>query len=140
MLNLQHWLDRLDGQIAGIRQLGAAVEYAAAFGNVTAAPAQFVIPVTDSSAENLLMTGVDQYPTATIGIAFVVRNVADPRGQASHAELLALRQATAARLLNWQPADAERPVEYAGGRLLAHPDQDLWWQDNYRTVFNLRAL
>ena len=101
----------------------------------------FVLPGQDNAqASRLAGQVVDQQVSATFGVLFAVRNVADAIGFAGNAALYALRNAVLASLLNWVPDVRFDAVNYANGRLQSFANQTLWWQDNYVTKFNIRAI
>ncbi|MDD5297661.1 MAG: hypothetical protein PHU46_12180 [Rhodocyclaceae bacterium] len=101
-----------------------------------AAPAAFVLRLAESGEKSQTYMRVEQRVSAVIGIVYALRNVADAKGAAAGADLEALRQAGRAALLGWHPEGAD-PFEFDAGALLAFKDGYLWWQDSYRTRYDI---
>ena len=74
--------------------------------------------------------------TVALGIVMAVRNVADPKGNAASVDMEALRIAVRTALLGWNATGTD-PFEFAAGGLLAFRDGHLWWQDSYRTAYDI---
>lgn len=136
----------IDEIIARLRTLDALKLVAGAAGfqtavesNPTVTPAAFVIPQAENPGRGLAVDVVMQLVEASIGIVFVVRNVADPHGVAAQQDLAPLRQAVKELLLGWIPADGHAPLERGVSNLLVFQDGHMWWQDIYMTSFYERS-
>ncbi|HVB67976.1 MAG TPA: hypothetical protein VNE67_08995 [Acetobacteraceae bacterium] len=127
----------IDGVIGQLKSLvptfGGNVAGAAAYAKAVEdqvwlpQPAAYVIPLDESAEPNQEEVGLYQLVTERIGVIVDLDNSADRRGQTTAAQLLALRYAVYAALLNWRPDwDQTNPTTnrearglyYAGGRLL----------------------
>ena len=63
---------------------------------------------------------------------------ADAKGAAANVDLEALRAAVRTALLGWSAPSCD-PFEFAAGGLLAFRDGFLWWQDAYRTAYDITS-
>jgi hypothetical protein len=108
--------------------------------NPTAWPAAFVFPLRDTPAPSQTLGIVEQRVTVTFGIALVVQNVQDARGDAAITALQPVRAAVLAALLGWSPNGAQSPVVYAGGRWISTHNGFFWWQDDFSCAFYLRSI
>ena len=135
MIDLAHWIERLSmrvptlaGRVAGAADLAAAAE------DAVAPPAAWVLREDEQAAPNERLQGpVRQRLRCRVSVVLAVENVADARGEAADADLLALRRAVFAALIGWTPPGAETPVELAAGGRLGFDDQILWWGDLFTT-------
>ncbi|KAB8037409.1 phage tail terminator protein [Janthinobacterium aquaticum] len=118
---------------------GAAGFQTAVESNPTVTPAAFVIPQTENPGPSLAVDVVMQLVQATVGIVFVVRNVADPHGVAAQQDLAPLRQAVKELLMGWVPVQDYAPLERGASNLLVFQDGHMWWQDIYMTSFYDRS-
>lgn len=134
--------DRLKDQVSAFRNnVGGAVDFAAAEGNLKSVPAAFVLPLMDKAGQNnLACGGVEQRVVERFGVALVVNNTSDARGNAAHTDLEPLRRAVIDALLNWQPSAEYDPCEYGGGRILKLNGKDLWWQLDFTTAYFERKV
>lgn len=134
-------IQRLDTSVAGLKFVGGAAEFsAAAEANPKATPAAFVILLADGAQPSGQSTGgVTQQVAVTLGVVYVVRNVADPAGAGGAADIASLREAGRAALLGWQPVADADPYEFVRGSLLAFRDGHIWWQDVYRSAIIVRS-
>lgn len=101
-----------------------------------AVPAAFVLRLADSGQPTLTFMRVEQRVAATFGIVYCVRNVADAKGGAAAGDLESVRAAGRAALLGWHPPGAD-PFEFDAGALLAFRDGYMWWQDSYRSHYDI---
>ena len=49
------------------------------------------------------------------------------------------RAALRTALLGWMPADADGPIEFAGGTLIKFENGQLWWNDRWRVPTLIRS-
>lgn len=130
---------RLQSQVAPptLNLVGGAAEFqAASDANPNAVPAAYVLRMSERGGERLTYGRTEQRVPTEIGIVMVVRNVADAKGNAASADMETLRGAVRTALLGWNAA-ATDPFEFAAGGLLAFRDGHLWWQDSYRTTYDI---
>lgn len=139
-LDLNLIVARVTAQVSALKRVAESMDIPSAADDLKAvAPAAYVLPLQDPAGPNALANAVSQQVTARFGVLLAVRNFRDPRGEAARSELTPLRSSVADALLNWQPGADYTPCEYGGGRLLQLTDQVLWWIDEYRTSFEVRA-
>jgi hypothetical protein len=117
---------------------GAAGFAAAADRNPTATPAAFVLRLSESAGASLTYSRIQQRVAVTAGIVIVVRNVSDATGSAAGADLEALRQIVRTSLLGWSPPGHD-PLEFDASALLAFKDGHLWWQEAYRSHYDITS-
>lgn len=117
---------------------GAAGFAAAADRNPNATPALFVLRLSESAAPSPVYARVEQRVSATVGIVIVVRNVSDAAGAAAGADLEALRAVVRSALLGWSP-NGHDPLEFESAALLIFKDGHLWWQDAYRSRYDITS-
>jgi hypothetical protein len=79
---------------------------------------------------------VEQRVPATVGVAICVRNVADAKGSGASLDLDTVRLAVRQSLLGWSPPGCD-PVQFDSGALLGFKSGYLWWQDIYRTTYDI---
>jgi len=128
------------GEVAALRHIGDAAGFqVASERNPPAHPAAFVLNTRQSGGPSGNVQRTRQKVAASVGIVLVVRNVADAQGGAAGADIDSLRGAVLAKLLGWSPTAAHGPLEFDNGQLLAFRDGYLWWQDSYRTYFQISA-
>ena len=141
-LDLRNWTARLQAQLgsAYFKQLGEAVDLAAAQADTRATPAAFVVPERESGGPNPIDSGVRQRVTVETGVLLAVRNYRGSRGAAGNQALRGVRIDVGNALVNWEPDDAADPVEYARGVLVAFNKSTLWWRDTYRTTYFIRKV
>jgi len=134
MLDLTPWVTRLQSQ-TDLKKVGLAVDLEAARRNLKQMPAAFVIYGREQVARNDDLSDVTQLIYAQVMVIIAVENAGASTGARNLADLKTISDQIDDRLLDWQPADADDPVEYAGGNLLGFGDQILWWGNNYATQY-----
>ncbi len=125
---------RLQERLAALplREIGQAPGLDAAMRGNRAAPAVYVIPLSERGQE-LPHTGeVDQLETRVFGVLQVLE-ARYPDAAGSVLDLADLRQAIKAALVGWVPeAETGEPVLFLGGELVQlEGDGALWWSDEY---------
>ena len=142
MLDINLWIARLRTQLDNtvVKTIGGAANIAAVQSDLKAAPGIFILPGAQTPGPNELANGVSQLVVVSIGVLFAVRNVADAKGAAGHNALSPLVVSVKDLFLGWQPVDALRPVEYAGGELVDYSELVLWWQEIYTTEIFYRHI
>lgn len=135
-------VERLRASCASLRAVDGAAEFAAVAGRVTTHPAAWVIPLGESAGENRFSAGfaTAQRVDTTFGVVLVVGDVSDQQGAAATELLTAIRREVQAALLGWMPAEATQPLVYAGGDALRFEAGLIWWQDEYTTAWEARAI
>ncbi len=122
--------------VGGAIELGAAKK-----ASPLATPACYVFPLADDAGEHeSAPNGVRQFVTARFGVAIAVKNVSDPRGMASEADLQSLVDGVRSALLGWMPAGCEKKIEFKGGALDSFPEQHVWWLEKFATGHTLYAF
>ena len=119
---------------------GAAGFQKASETNPAATPAAFVFLVRDVAGPNPVAPDVHQRVGAEIAVVLVIKNVADPQGNAAGQDMDTLRGEVKAVLLGWPPAAGCDALERGTGNLLAFREGHLWWQDTYNTAFYDRSV
>jgi len=139
-LDLGLIVTRLKEQVPALKQVEESTDRDSAIDSLKAVvPAAHVLPMRDAAGVNTLMNAVNQQITARFGVLLATRNVRDTRGVAAQGTLRPVRSAVADALLNWAPGEAYTPCQYGGGQILLLGDGVLWWLDEYRTTFEMRA-
>lgn len=126
---------RIKATVPELKLVGGAADFqAAAETNPTATPACYVFLMSenpDPSETDLLQQRV----SASIGIAFCVKNVKDAKGAIATDLLDVLRKKVKDQIFGWPPSEEHDPLERGVSRLLAFRDQHVWWQDLYSTAY-----
>lgn len=140
-VDLDSIAERLRAEVPALRHVGGAAEFVAAVDHVPAVPAAFVLPLREDALDSPFMDGfVQQVVGCEFVVMLVARDLSDAAGGAAVQALAPLRKAVAAALLGWTPTGAEAGVEYRGGAFQAFDeDNNLWWQETYRTAFIIRS-
>ncbi|MBV5296293.1 MAG: hypothetical protein JZU58_28470 [Curvibacter lanceolatus] len=141
-MDLQFVIDRLKGQLSGIRQLGGAADLDTAFNGSVSVPAVFVMPQAEKAAVTAMATGlVRQTFAQNWGVIVVVSNRRDAAGSAALADLASLRQAVRLALVGWVPdAVTGEPVYATGGQLVRLDGEGrLWWGDSFELKTYFRS-
>lgn len=125
---------RLQSQVAALKQVAGAADYAAAAPDLRLPPAAWVIEAANRAGPNLAATVVvHQRVEVRFGVVIAAHNVRDMKGEQAAVDMKALRTSVMTALLGWTPATHHDPCEYAGGRLIGLDNMVLWWQDDYIT-------
>lgn len=142
MLSLATVVTRLRDTCPSFRLVAGAAEVAAARNGVPAAPAAYVIPLGESSADNQVAGShaVMQRVEHVFGVLIATRNATDGRGQAGVDDLDALKAEVRSALLGWQSDDALDPILFGGGQLVGFFDGFVWWQEEFATAYYLRQV
>lgn len=128
---------RLLAEVSALKLVAGATEFGAASeSNPPATPAAYVIRLRETGGPRATYSRVEQRVPVEIGIVLVTRNVADAKGAAAGVDMETLRSAVRTALLGWEPPAAD-PLEFGAGGLLAFRDQHLWWQDSYRSTYDI---
>ncbi|WP_136414824.1 hypothetical protein [Herbaspirillum sp. ST 5-3] len=134
-------IQRLKDTVPALKLVeGAAGFQAAVESNPKVTPCVFVIPLEETPGQSVDAPVVIQNVRTKIGVVFVVRNLTDAKGLAAKVDLDALRNATKAQLLGWQPQAGYDPLERGPGGLLAFRDGHMWWQDIYQSSYVDRSV
>lgn len=124
---------RLKERISGVREISESAGLDAAMRGNLAAPAVYLVPLSESGTE-LDHTGeVDQMVHQVFGVIQVVETL-EPLGGSGVIELKDLRRQVKSALLGWVPDDETgEPVLFLGGELVQfNGDGRLWWSDEFR--------
>lgn len=135
-------IDRLKQQVPELRKVGISADLQSAqadTGNLF--PRAYVMQVAEQGGANGGMTNaVIQERIQRFAIVLAARNVRDLRGESASADMTTLRDKVDTALFGWQPTPAHGPSMFSSGRLVALLDGQLWWQDEYTTATQRRAL
>ena len=122
--------------VAALKLVGGAADFqAAAETNPLATPAAYVVLLDERPGQNPRLTGVLQQVEVAIGVAIVVRNVADKKGATGLDALDPIRAAVRGALLGYTPLTGYARLTRGQGSLLAFRDGHLWWQDMYHSSY-----
>lgn len=131
---------RIRQTVPELKFVGEAVDFqAAAESNPLATPACFVFLMDErpsKSQTDVLVQRVE----ATVGVAFVVKNLKDAKGAAASGALDDLRRKVKDQVFGWQASAELDPFERGASRLLAFRDGHVWWQDLYLTSYYDRSV
>lgn len=128
---------RLQEEVQALKLVAGATEFqAASETNPPVTPAAYVIRLRETGGPRATYSRVEQRVPTEIGIVLVVRNVADAKGAAAGVDMETLRSAVRTALLGWEPTGCD-PLEFGAGGLLVFRDQHLWWQDSYRSTYDI---
>lgn len=130
---------RLTAQMSALKLVeGAQGFQAASEANPKAEPGAFVLRLKEQAGQSETYAPIQQRVAVEIGVVYVVRNAADPKGEAAGADMETLRAAGRAALLGWAAPGCD-PYQFGGGALLAFRDGRAWWQDVYRTYYDIAS-
>ena len=143
MLNLAHWIQRLQADPAVEFDIHSAAALAAAQRDKgeKGRDGIYVVPLSDQATEVNNITGLlSQWATVRVGTVLSIRNRRDKRGSKGVDEVYAARLAVRNALLGWTPPDAEEPVQVRNSRLLQMDTEGtIWWQDEWETALCIEA-
>lgn len=125
-------VQRLRDRVSGLREIEAAAGLEAAMRSNLAAPAAYVVPLSES-AQPLDSTGdVEQLEVHLFGVIQVVETL-DATGAPGVLSLAAMRSQVKAALIGWVPdASNGEPVLFMGGEIVQFAgDGRLWWSDEF---------
>jgi len=125
---------RLRAQLVGLplREIDAAGGLDAAMRGNRAAPAAYVVPLSER-AEQLDHTGpTDQWEHRLVGVLLVVETLA-ASGAPGVVDLAGLRDRVKSALIGWVPDDeTSEPMLFMGGELVQlEGNGQLWWSDEF---------
>lgn len=133
-------IERIRQLVPELRLVGRAAEFqAAAENNPGVTPAVFVIQMTERPTPPATAGLLLQEISTSIGLIFVVKNLADTKGAAALADLEALRQKVRYAIYGWAPSEQHAPLWRGVGNLLAFRDGHVWWQDVFNTSYYDRS-
>lgn len=137
---------RLRAQVAALRQVGLAADYAAVRSLADfPTPCAFVVLANERGI--LKPTGhaprgqqikVRQIAIATFGVVLAVRNYREQRGEQLADELTTILEATRTALIGFVPdLDGARPCEFVAGDLQDYDASTALWVDVYQTQHSI---
>ena len=129
----QDVLGRLKTHVTGMREIDGASSLDAAMRGLIAAPAAYVIPLSETGRELPHTGDLDQHITLLFGVLIVLDTARSAQGLDVLIELQAKRGEVRQALVGWVPdADTGEPVTFAGGELVQFAgDGRLWWSDEF---------
>lgn len=122
---------------AGFKQVQGVLEWAGLKVAPAHSPALFVIPDSDSAADNELVGVHDQKIAEKFRVILVLKPAARVEGKPSRQlkiEVDRIRDAIA----GWQHPDASKPCNYAGSRLLSADGWGVACAVDFRTSWRFR--
>lgn len=141
--NVQPVADRIRAQVAGLRLVGLAADYAAvkSLRDFTP-PSVFVVLAQEKFQENPPGHGqrgeqvkVSQRGSVAVGVVIVGRNYREQHGAQLSGEMNALIGSVRAKLSGWVPdVPGARPFELQRGDLLQYDDATALWCDVWTTA------
>ncbi len=140
-MQLQPWVERIKSETSGIRQIEEAVDIQSVLAEKPKNTSVWVVPVSTRPGNNLVEQGVLQTVTGTVGILIGIRNLRGSSGQGAQGELATTQQKIESALLGWDGGalDFSTLCIHAGGRHVGYTDRTLWWLEQYRTSWSIRA-
>lgn len=134
-------ITRLRAECPTLRAVGGAAEYDVAANGITVTPAAYVVPMAEVADDNILLGHTAQRVVASVGVLIVVSDHASAAsGLDGLNSLEAYRIAIRSALLNWPPVPDADPFVFEGGAILDFRPGELWWQDTYRTAYDIRSI
>lgn len=133
-MQLDFVIERLKAQVPGLKAVGGAADAQAVRAGAIALPAAYVIPQADKTTPMDMTGRYAETDVIEFGVALVVSNLRDARGEHAIASLAPVRAAVRAALSGWVPDPATgEPMHKAGGELMGFDgNAQLWWMDRYR--------
>lgn len=122
-------ITHLKAGLAGVRQIGAAADLAAASDNRLVTPALFVLPQGEQAVEDDIEGAF--VLRVTFLVVCVVANRRDAVGAAAQSDLDALRDQAHGALAGLLLPTAQVPPRFTRGSLLHFSDGALWWGDEF---------
>ncbi|GKT18554.1 hypothetical protein AVHY2522_19245 [Acidovorax sp. SUPP2522] len=133
-MQVQHFVTRLQERLQSLqlREIDSAAGLDAAMRGNLAAPAAYVIPLSERGTELPTTGPLDQLERRVIGVLYVIDTRA-PSGGAGLTDLASLRAATKQALIGWVADDTTgEPVVFLGGELVQmEGDGRLVWSDEF---------
>lgn len=121
-------VERIRDQVPTLRRsVEPSLDIAGMVGDVVRAPVAYVAPTGDRGAPDLLVGDRMQQVTRTIVVLLGLPSRNDKTGGNAVDDLEVLRTAVRSALHGWQPAGADSPCVYTGGRLAGLPAGAVWW-------------
>lgn len=135
---------RLSASVPALRLVAGAAELDAAINSTGAGtvPAAYVLLARESAgASRGSSERVVQQIDVAMSVVIVTRNYRQADlGAAAGADLTAIIAAVRGALIGWTPSPADTlPLDLQSGRLEQRQGAQLWWQDIYRTRYQLEA-
>jgi hypothetical protein len=138
-MDLSPILARLRGQLTDMAVIGGAADLSAVEGGYVATPACYLVAMSESAEDNLLLGGFEQRLSISFSVFVVVSSLGDVAGETAMAALEPIRTQVKAALLGWVPEPTiGEPIRFAGASLLKLDAGLLWWADEFRFTTYLR--
>lgn len=133
-MDLSPFLSRLRDRLVDmpLREIDAAAGLEAALAGNRAAPAVYVVPLSERGTALPHTGDVDQLETRLVGVLQVVETL-QPSGASGVVDLAALRDRVKRALIGWVPEpETGEPVLFMGGELVQFGgDGRMWWSDEF---------
>ncbi len=141
-MNLSSVVERIRDLCPLLRSVGGAAQYDVAVNGLLTAPAAFVVPLSETAGENYLASGATaQRIEVRFGVILVLSSHGDvTQGADALDQLDTHRSALRAALHGWLPSPDAEPCLVDQGAVLEFLPGELWWQDVYRTAYDLRTM
>lgn len=141
-MDVQPFVDRLQERLSDLplREIDAAAALDAAMRGNRAAPAVYVIPLSERGIALNHTGDVDQQEHRVFGVLQVLDTLA-AAGAPGVIDLAALRSRVKQALVGWVPDDETgEPVRFLGGELVQFEgDGRLWWSDEFSYLGYFRS-
>ncbi|CAG9172401.1 hypothetical protein CURE108131_23170 [Cupriavidus respiraculi] len=100
-------------------------------------PAAYVIPLDENPDPNKSTNGHRQTVEDSFAVVVVLSNAVDERGQAAVTTVHDMRKILVRALVGWQPGDDYDQIEYDGGSLLHLDRARLYYQFEFKAVYDI---
>ena len=139
-MDVTPFLERLRARTTGMREIEAAAGLEAAMASNLAAPAAYVIPMSERGTELEHTGSVDQWLSQVFAVLQVVQTQA-PAGSSGVVDLVQSRQQVKAALVGFVPdEETGEPVTFLGGELVEFGgDGRMWWADEFHVKSYYRS-
>jgi hypothetical protein len=138
-VNLAPIIAAIDAGCPLFKAVGGAAEFDAEADGVKTTPACFVIPLSESADQNLMLNGNLQRIDVDFGVCIVVKHARNASGMLADLETLrtSVRTALAGKTLTTETAS--QPIRFTGGQLLNFQPGLMWWQDGFKTAHHIQS-
>lgn len=128
-------IDRLEQN--GVVNVQAATDFASLSRAPDRLPATYVIPDSESAAENRMAAGAHDQKV-TVDLLVVIVLAGERTSKQTRDKLDEHCDKVQQALIAWAPPGASTPISYIGGRLLSVSGGSLYWGARFRTSYHLR--
>lgn len=136
-MNLAPIIAAIDAGCPLLKLVGGAAEFDEAADGIKTTPACFVIPLSETAGENVLVNGNLQRIDVDFGICLVVKHARKSSGMLAELETIrtSVRTALVGKTLTTETAS--QPIRFTGGQLINFQPGLMWWQDGFKTAHHI---